>query len=363
MNNAVYQCGFARSQAAYDHSVRKLFRRLDWLSDRLSDRRYLLGDRITEVDINLFTTLVRFDAVYHGHFKCNRQKLTELPVLWAYARDLFQTPGFGDTVDFVQIKEHYYVVHTDLNPSGIVPFGPDLADWLTPHHREQLGGRPFGDGTPPGPPPDRSGSRPATGPGIRGWPPDQPVSRAVVGLLVVVLAALAGWLVWRSATGSDPVAGSGPAPVPADPAVPARPADAQQLTVRYVYDGDTLQLQAKQPGPHVDTTAKIRVRLIGIDTPEVHPRRSASARKLPTGCGRSPRSAAAVGGAGPGRLGPLRAPAVLRLDPVGSAPELRPGRGGVRRADPGPAERHFVAAAARAGAQAKAAKRGLWAAC
>ncbi len=154
VNNAVYQCGFARSQAAYDHSVRKLFRRLDWLSDRLSDRRYLLGDRITEVDINLFTTLVRFDAVYHGHFKCNRQKLTELPVLWAYARDLFQTPGFGDTVDFVQIKEHYYVVHTDLNPSGIVPFGPDLTNWRTPHHREQLGGRPFGDGTPPGPPPE-----------------------------------------------------------------------------------------------------------------------------------------------------------------------------------------------------------------
>ncbi len=152
VNNAVYECGFARSQAAYDHSYGKLFRRLDWLSDRLADRRYLLGDSITEVDINLFTTLVRFDAVYHNHFKCNRQKLSELPVLWAYARDLFQTPGFGDTVDFGQIKQHYYVVHSDLNPSGIVPLGPDLGNWFKPHHREQLGGRPFGDGTPPGPP-------------------------------------------------------------------------------------------------------------------------------------------------------------------------------------------------------------------
>ena len=153
VNNAVYQVGFARSQAAYDHSYTKLFRRLDWLSDRLAGQRYLVGDTITEADINLFTTLVRFDAVYHGHFKCNRQKLTELPVLWAYTRDLFQTPGFGDTIDFPQIKEHYYVVHTDVNPSGIVPLGPDPAGWQLPHHRAELGGRPFGDGSPPGPPP------------------------------------------------------------------------------------------------------------------------------------------------------------------------------------------------------------------
>ena len=153
VNNAVYQCGFARSQAAYDHSYTKLFRRLDWLSERLAGRRYLVGDTITEADINLFTTLVRFDAVYHGHFKCNRQKLTELPVLWAYTRDLFQTPGFGDTIDFPQIKEHYYVVHTDVNPSGIVPLGPDPAGWQLPHRRAELGGRPFGDGSPPGPPP------------------------------------------------------------------------------------------------------------------------------------------------------------------------------------------------------------------
>jgi putative glutathione S-transferase len=153
VNNAVYQCGFATSQEAYEHSYRKLFSRLDWLSERLADQRYLVGDTITEADVRLFTTLVRFDAVYHGHFKCNRHKLTELPVLWAYTRDLFQTPGFGDTTDFPQIKEHYYVVHKNVNPSGIVPLGPDVSGWLTAHHREELGGRPFGDGTPPGPPP------------------------------------------------------------------------------------------------------------------------------------------------------------------------------------------------------------------
>ncbi len=131
-----------------------MFAALDWLSERLADRRYLVGDTITEADVRLFTTLVRFDPVYHGHFKCNRSTLTEMPVLWAYARDLFQTPGFGDTVDFVQIKRHYYVVHSDINPTRIVPVGPDLSNWLTPHGREALGGRPFGDGTPPGPVPD-----------------------------------------------------------------------------------------------------------------------------------------------------------------------------------------------------------------
>ena len=92
---------------------------------------------------------MRFDPVYHGHFKANRNKLVEMPALWGYARDLFQTPGFGDTVDFEHIKRHYYVVHSDINPTGIVPKGPDLAGWLTPHGREALGGRPFGDGTPP----------------------------------------------------------------------------------------------------------------------------------------------------------------------------------------------------------------------
>ena len=153
VNNGVYKCGFASTQAAYEEAYDKLFARLDALSERLATRRYLAGDTITEADVRLWPTLVRFDAVYHGHFKCNRNKLTEMPVLWAYARDLYQTPGFGDTIDFTQTKEHYYRVHTGLNPSKIVPAGPDLSGWLTPHRREELGGRPFGDGTPPGPPP------------------------------------------------------------------------------------------------------------------------------------------------------------------------------------------------------------------
>jgi glutathionyl-hydroquinone reductase len=154
VNNGVYKAGFATTQAAYEKAYRELFARLDWLSDRLADRRYLVGDTITEADIRLWTTLARFDAVYHGHFKCNRSKLTEMPVLWAYARDLFQTPGFGDTTDWQQIKDHYYKVHTTVNPTQVVPLGPDPSGWTTPHHREELGGRPFGDGTPPGPPPD-----------------------------------------------------------------------------------------------------------------------------------------------------------------------------------------------------------------
>ncbi|CAN5694635.1 glutathione S-transferase C-terminal domain-containing protein [soil metagenome] len=153
VNNGVYQAGFAGSQSSYETAYSVLFSRLDWLSVRLAGQRYLVGDTITEADVRLFTTLARFDAVYHGHFKCNRSKLTELPVLWAYARDLFQTPGFGDTTDFAHIKSHYYEVHRDINPTGVVPLGPDLRGWATPHGRESLRGRPFGDGTPPGPPP------------------------------------------------------------------------------------------------------------------------------------------------------------------------------------------------------------------
>ncbi|MGW4486836.1 glutathione S-transferase family protein [Amycolatopsis sp. NPDC004368] len=152
VNNGVYKAGFAGSQEAYEKAYDALFARLDWLTERLTTQRYLVGDTITEADVRLFTTLVRFDAVYHGHFKCNREKLTEMPVLWAYTRDLFQTPGFGDTIDFDQIKEHYYVVHRSINPTGVIPAGPDLSGWLTPHGREELGGRPFGDGTPPAPP-------------------------------------------------------------------------------------------------------------------------------------------------------------------------------------------------------------------
>ncbi len=153
VNNGVYRCGFAGSQAAYEAAFERLFDRLDRLESRLSRQRYLVGDTITEADVRLFTTLVRFDAVYHGHFKCNWAKLTELPALWAYARDLFQTPGFGDTIDFDHIKRHYFCVHEDINPTRIVPTGPDLSVWLRPHGREALGGRPFGTGTPPGPPP------------------------------------------------------------------------------------------------------------------------------------------------------------------------------------------------------------------
>lgn len=153
VNNGVYRAGFATGQEKYEAACARLFQRLELLAERLAGRRYLFGDTITEADIRLFATLVRFDAVYHGHFKCNRWKLTENRVLWAYARDLYQTPGFGDTVDFDHIKRHYYRVHSGINPTGIVPLGPDLLGWLTPHHRQELGGRPFGDGTPPGPVP------------------------------------------------------------------------------------------------------------------------------------------------------------------------------------------------------------------
>jgi len=118
------------------------------MSERLRHQRYLVADTITEADVRAFTTLVRFDPVYHGHFKCNRNKIAEDPVLWAYLRDLYQTPGFGDVTNFAHIKTHYYRVHTDLNPSGIVPLGPDL-DWGAAHGREALGGSPFGGGTSP----------------------------------------------------------------------------------------------------------------------------------------------------------------------------------------------------------------------
>nr|WP_083466786.1 glutathione S-transferase C-terminal domain-containing protein [Kibdelosporangium sp. MJ126-NF4]CEL18402.1 Glutathione S-transferase, omega [Kibdelosporangium sp. MJ126-NF4]CTQ97885.1 Glutathione S-transferase, omega (EC 2.5.1.18) [Kibdelosporangium sp. MJ126-NF4] len=138
VNYGVYTCGFAASQEEYDEAYGLLFAALDELSVRLAGRRYLVGDRITEADVRLFTVLVRFDVVYHGHFKCNRAKLAEMPVLWAYARDLFQTPGFGDTVDFSEIKLHYHRVHTEINPSGIVPGGPSLEGWLVPHGRASL---------------------------------------------------------------------------------------------------------------------------------------------------------------------------------------------------------------------------------
>ncbi|GIE92898.1 glutathione S-transferase family protein [Paractinoplanes rishiriensis] len=166
VNNGVYRAGFAGSQEAYEKAYHRLFDRLDQLSAHLAGHRYLVGDTITEADVRLFTTLVRFDAVYHGHFKCNRAKLSEMPVLWAYAKDLFQTPGFGDTIDFADIKRHYYEVHREINPTGIVPAGPDFSTWLGEHGRDRLGGRPFGDGTPP--PPPRPGEEVPAGHGATG---------------------------------------------------------------------------------------------------------------------------------------------------------------------------------------------------
>lgn len=153
VNNGVYRCGFAGSQESYNTAYDRLFDALDVLEDRLANQRFLFGDQITESDVRLFVTLVRFDAVYHGHFKCNRSKLTEMPALWNYTRDLYQTPGFGDTTHFPQIKEHYYVVHQDVNPTGIIPRGPELSNWLEPHDRAALSDQAFGNGTPPGPVP------------------------------------------------------------------------------------------------------------------------------------------------------------------------------------------------------------------
>ncbi|HIW95236.1 MAG TPA: glutathione S-transferase C-terminal domain-containing protein [Candidatus Corynebacterium gallistercoris] len=151
VNNGVYRAGFAGTQEAYEEAFNGLFSVLDELEERLANRRYLLGDSITFADVFLYPTLIRFDMVYHNHFKCNRNKITEMPNLWGYLRDLFQTPGFGDTTNFQQIKDHYYLVHQDINPTGVVPVGPDPAIFRTEHGRERLGGSPFGDGTAPGP--------------------------------------------------------------------------------------------------------------------------------------------------------------------------------------------------------------------
>jgi len=137
VNNGVYRAGFAASQEAYEAAVGALFARLDWLEARLSGQRYLVGDRLTEADVRLYTTLARFDAVYVGHFKCNLRRLVDYPNLWGYARDLYQRPGFGETVSFDHIKRHYYMTHGKLNPTRIVPAGP-LVDWEAPHDRARL---------------------------------------------------------------------------------------------------------------------------------------------------------------------------------------------------------------------------------
>lgn len=137
VNNGVYRAGFATAQAQYERAVSRIFDRLDWLEERLGQRRFLVGDRITEADIRLFPTLVRFDAVYFGHFKCNLRRLVDYENLWGYARDLFQRPAFGDTTDFDHIKHHYYMTHDHINPTRIVPAGP-VQDWALPHGREAL---------------------------------------------------------------------------------------------------------------------------------------------------------------------------------------------------------------------------------
>lgn len=134
VNNGVYKAGFATTQPAYEEAVRTLFESLDWLEGRLSRQRFLVGDALTEADIRLFTTLVRFDPVYYGHFKCNLRRITDYPALWDYTRSLYQHPGIRETVDFQHIKGHYYQSHPTINPNGIVPLGPVL-DWDAPTTR------------------------------------------------------------------------------------------------------------------------------------------------------------------------------------------------------------------------------------
>ncbi len=134
LNNGVYKCGFATTQEAYDVAVVPLFETLDWLEARLASSRYLMGDQITEADWRLFTTLVRFDPVYHLHFKCNRRRIIDYPNLWGYTRELFQVPGVAETVNFTHIVRHYHYSHDSINPNRIIPINPSL-DFAAPHGR------------------------------------------------------------------------------------------------------------------------------------------------------------------------------------------------------------------------------------
>ncbi len=134
VNNGVYKAGFATTQEAYEAAVFPLFDSLDWIESLLSENRYLLGDRITEADWRLFSTLVRFDLVYHLHFKCNRNRIIDYPNLWAYTRELYQWPGIAETVHFDHIVRHYHYSHDTINPNRIIPINPDL-DWMAPHGR------------------------------------------------------------------------------------------------------------------------------------------------------------------------------------------------------------------------------------
>jgi putative glutathione S-transferase len=134
VNNGVYKAGFATTQEAYEAAVHPLFESLGWLEDLLSQHRYLLGGQLTEADWRLFTTLVRFDPVYHLHFKCNRRRLVDYPHLWAYVRELYQHPGIAETVGMQHIVRHYHYSHTSINPHRIIPVNPEI-DWLAPHGR------------------------------------------------------------------------------------------------------------------------------------------------------------------------------------------------------------------------------------
>ncbi len=138
VNNGVYKSGFATTQSAYEEGVKPLFETLDWLEERLSKQRFLTGNQITEADWRLFTTLVRFDPVYVGHFKCNIKRIADYTNLWGYLRDLYQTPGIADTVNMMHIKGHYYQSHASINPTGIVPVGPEI-DFMAPHERSLVG--------------------------------------------------------------------------------------------------------------------------------------------------------------------------------------------------------------------------------
>ena len=137
VNNGVYKCGFSTTQEAYEEAITPLFDTLDWLDERLSSRRYLTGNTITEADWRLFTTLVRFDPVYVGHFKCNIRRIVDYPNLSGYVRDLYQQPGVSDTVNMEHIKNHYYASHESVNPSRVIPKGPEV-DFTEPHDRERL---------------------------------------------------------------------------------------------------------------------------------------------------------------------------------------------------------------------------------
>jgi putative glutathione S-transferase len=137
VNNGVYKAGFATTQEAYEENVAPLFETLEWLDERLAKSRYLTGSRITEADWRLFTTMLRFDPVYFGHFKCNRRRLVDFPNLWPYVRDLYQYPGVSDTVHLDHIKAHYYMSHKTINPTGIVPVGPEI-EYDAEHGRDRL---------------------------------------------------------------------------------------------------------------------------------------------------------------------------------------------------------------------------------